>query len=79
LSLYRNTYRPKKGKLIHCFYAAGKGEVPGLQNAMIKNWHSEINDAKDLIASKVTRSKKNVLNGINALPVDKGDSSARGK
>jgi hypothetical protein len=58
LSLYRNTYRPKKGKLIHCFYASGKGEVPGLQNAMIKKWHSEINDAKDLVASKVTRSKK---------------------
>ncbi len=32
LSLYRNTYRLKKGKLIHCFYAAGKGEVPWLQN-----------------------------------------------
>jgi hypothetical protein len=57
LSLYRNTYRSKKGKLIHCFYAASKGEVTRLQNAAIKSCHSEINDAKDLIASKVTRSK----------------------
>jgi hypothetical protein len=29
LSLYRNTYRLKKGKLIQCFYAAGKGEDLG--------------------------------------------------
>jgi hypothetical protein len=34
---------------------------------VIKSWHSEINDAKDLIASKVTRSKKNDLNSINAV------------
>ena len=39
----------------------------------------EINDAEDLIASKVTRSKKMDLNCINDLELNKGESSARGK
>jgi hypothetical protein len=32
----------------------------------------EINGAKDLIASEVTRSKKFDLNSINTLPLNKG-------
>jgi hypothetical protein len=39
----------------------------------------EINDAKDLIASKVTRSKKIDLNSIIALPLNKGGISAMKK
>jgi hypothetical protein len=69
----------KKGKLICCFYAAGKGEIPWLQNVSIRSWHWEINNAKYLIASKVTRSKKYDLNSIDALPLDKGDSSTTGE
>jgi hypothetical protein len=50
-----------------------------LPNAVIKSWHSKINYAKDLIASKITRSKNIGLNSINALPLDKGESSVGGK
>jgi len=46
---------------------------------VIKSRHSKINYAKDLIASKITRSKNIGLNSINALPLDKGESSVGGK
>jgi hypothetical protein len=39
--LFMNSYRPKKGPRLHCFYAAPIGEEPKGDNATA-NWHFNI-------------------------------------
>jgi hypothetical protein len=81
LSLYRNNYRPKGGKLIHCFYAAPKGEKPQGESASIRSWNMQIDNADDLKGRKVTRTKTLNLNSCTNLTLDnyKGESGTGGK
>jgi hypothetical protein len=58
LSLYRNTYRPKWGKIIHCFYAAPRGGMPQGESASIRTWNTQIDNADDLKGKKLLEIKK---------------------
>jgi len=54
VGIFRDVFRPKGGKRVHCFYAGPRGKAP---EATETAWYNYINDGKELLEKVITRQE----------------------
>jgi hypothetical protein len=58
IGIFRDMFRPKGGKRVHCFYAGPRGKAP---EETEKAWYNYIYDGKELLEKVITRHETKKL------------------